>query len=130
MAHREAGATALLGLTGEGGARDAVATARAALAGRSPFTDTENRLTGLAAELDDVAAGLRAATESVEEDPERLASVRARRQLLVDLRRKYGDSLAAVIEFRSDADARLDELERHDERAVELDERRVDARSE
>jgi DNA repair protein RecN (Recombination protein N) len=35
--------------------------------------------------------------EHIDEDPERLGEIRERRQLLVDLRRKYGDDLAEVI---------------------------------
>ncbi len=37
-----------------------------------------------------MAAELRAAGEAIDDDPERLAAVRERRQLLVELRRKYG----------------------------------------
>jgi len=127
VAHREAGAEAVVRLTGDGGARDAVAAARAAIGERGPFTEPARRLTDLAAELDDVAATLRAATEAVEEDPQRLAEVRARRQLVVDLRRKYGDTLGEVMAFRDEAASRLAQLERHDERAVELDQGRVEA---
>ena len=45
------------------------------------------------------ATDLRALAEHLDEDPERLAEIRERRQLLRDLRRKYGDSLADVIEL-------------------------------
>ncbi len=59
-----------------------------------------------------------AVAESLEDDPERLAEVRARRQLLRELRRKYGDTLADVIAFAGDAQARLEELESYEERAA------------
>src|SRR5699024_10075234 len=76
---------------------------------------------------DDVAAELREAGEGIDDDPERLEAVRERRQLLLDLRRKYGADLAEVVEFHRQAADRLAELERYDERAAELDEERSEA---
>jgi DNA repair protein RecN (Recombination protein N) len=121
VAHREAGATALEALRGDGGAGDGLAIALHALADRAPFTSLHARVAGVSAELDDVAAELRALAEAIEEDPERLAELRRRRQLLVDLGRKYGDTLADVIAFHAEAEQRLGELEQYDRRAAELD---------
>ena len=120
-AHREAAAMALEALSGEGAASDALGTAVSALSGRSPFAAHEERLRAVAAELTDAAAELRLAAEEVEEDPERLAVVRERRQLLHDLRRKYGDTLAEVVVEGERLSQRLAELEDHDRRAAELD---------
>src|SRR5690606_7514229 len=78
------------------------------------------RLLTAAEELTDVAHELRDAAESIVDDPERLAVVRERRQLLADLRRKYGETVAEVIAERERIRARLDELGRHEERAAEL----------
>jgi DNA repair protein RecN (Recombination protein N) len=47
--------------------------------------------------------------------------------LLRELRRKYGATLADVLEYQADAEARLDELLGHDRRAAELDARRTKA---
>lgn len=124
VAHQEAAAVAGQALTGEGGAADALGIAIAALAGRSPFAAHESRLRMLVAELADVAREVRDAGEAISEDPERLDVVRRRRQLLHDLRRKYGDALQDVLAFGDDAAARLAELEQHDRRAAELDEAR------
>ena len=121
MAHREAGLAALEALRGEGGAGDSLATALHELASRSPFEALVERLAGVSAELDDVAAELRNDTELIEEDPERLASIRERRQLLKDLRRKYGDDLSEVLAYHAEVVRRLDELERYEQRATELD---------
>jgi DNA repair protein RecN (Recombination protein N) len=120
-AHREAAALALEALSGEGAASDALGTAVAALSGRAPFAAHEERLRAVAAELTDASADLRLAAEEVEEDPERLAVVRERRQLLHDLRRKYGDTLAEVVSEGERLAQRLAELEDHDRRAAELD---------
>ena len=53
--------------------------------------------------------------------------MRERRHLLSELRRKYGDTLEEVLEFRAETAARLSELESHEERAAELDARRARA---
>jgi DNA repair protein RecN (Recombination protein N) len=121
VAHREAAAAALAALTDDGGGRDVIGSALAALADRAPFADVAGRLHDLLAELDDVVTDLRSRAEGIEEDPERLAAVRERRQLLRDVCRKYGDDLAEVMAFHREAAERLAELERFDERAAELD---------
>ncbi len=124
-AHREAGAAAHDALSERG--RDALAGALAAIEGRVPFEGQANRLHDLLAELDDVAAEVRDLTEAIEESPERLDEVRNRRRLLHDLRRKYGDDLAAVMEFHAEVADRLAELESFDERAAALDTQRQEA---
>ncbi|MCB9371364.1 MAG: DNA repair protein RecN [Microthrixaceae bacterium] len=127
VAHREAAGQALEALTGEGGGQDRLAAALAAVAGRAPFAAAEGRLLAAQAELADVAAELRAAGEAIVEDPERLAAVRARRRLLHELTRKYGESLAEVIAYRDELSARLADLEAYEERARALDARRGEA---
>jgi DNA repair protein RecN (Recombination protein N) len=127
LAHREAGDAAIEALRGEGGTADSLAAALGVLGHREPFDPIVARLRGVAAELDDVAAELRSQTEAIEEDPERLAAIRERRQLLVDLRRKYGADLAEVMAFHAETEQRLRELERYDARAAELDAARRDA---
>ncbi|MBI2710186.1 MAG: AAA family ATPase [Actinobacteria bacterium] len=144
-AHREAAQAAAEALLADGGARDLVAAAMAALAGRAPFAPEEARLHGLAAEVDDVAATVRDKGEAIEEDPESLAAVRARRQLLHDLVRKYGTAsvdgdaaaaaeigtgtLAAVLAYADAVGKRLEALERHDELAGALERDRTEARA-
>jgi DNA repair protein RecN (Recombination protein N) len=127
VAHREAGEAALERLRGEGGANDDVAEALAVLGERRPYRDLIERLHGLSAELSDVAAELRTRAEQIEENPDRLSEIRIRRQLLADLRRKYGDDLAEVMAFHADADRRLRQLEHYDRRAGELDHDRLSA---
>ncbi|OWY61941.1 hypothetical protein B7486_61080, partial [cyanobacterium TDX16] len=121
VAHQEAGATALEVLVGEGGVSEALSAAIAALADRPPFEAEERRLRDLAAELADVASTVRSVAEGVQDDPERLAEVGDRRNLLQELRRKYGDTLAEVLEERDRLGDRLAELETWDARAAELD---------
>lgn len=127
VAHREALWNAITALTQDGGASDAVGTAVFALGHRQALADLEARLRGLQGELDDVGAELRITAEGIEENPERLEEIRQRRQLLVDLRRKYGETLNEVIKYGQEAASRLDELEGYEVRAKELESERLAA---
>jgi DNA repair protein RecN (Recombination protein N) len=114
-------------LTDDGGALDGVRLALAAVQGRAVLGASGERLHALAAELDDVAADLRATGEAIEDDPERLAWIGERRAQLRELRRKYGDTLADVLAFQAEAEARLAELEGYEARAARLDGERAEA---
>ncbi|MFP3907117.1 MAG: DNA repair protein RecN [Acidimicrobiales bacterium] len=127
VAHQEAAAAAVTALTDDGGALDSVASALSVLAGRGPFADHEQRLRSISAELGELVADVRSTGESIDPDPERLDAVRSRRQLLRELRRKYGDTLAEVIEYATTARTRLAELEGHDAAAERLDRQRTEA---
>lgn len=126
-AHREAALLAHEALAADGAARDGLGTALGALRDRAPFGEVSTRLTDLVAEIDDVVAELRDLADGIDESPERLDDVRERRQVLADLRRKYGDDLSAVMTFHAEADERLAELESYEQRAAELDAQRDEA---
>ena len=128
-AHREAAGAAVEALTGDGGVVDRLGGAISLLAGRAPLSGSADRLRSLASELQDAASDLRALAESLEDDPQRLAAVRDRRQLLLGLRRKYGDDLAEVIDYRNQARRRLEELAGYEERAAGLEQERAAAES-
>ena len=125
LEYREMGAVALAALTDDNGAVDGVGVALHSLAGRAPYAQLEEQLRAVAAELADVAAELRARADAIEEDPHRLAEVRDRLQLLRDLRRKYGETLAEVVAFHAEAQVRLAELEGYEQRVAELERERV-----
>ncbi len=127
VAHREAGSAAQELLAGDDGARERAGSALAALARRRPFDDISARLRDVLTEFDDVIGAIRDLTDSIDESPDRLDEVRERRQLLADLRRKYGDDLAAVMAYHSETEDRLRELESYDRRAAELDDLRTAA---
>ena len=129
--HRAAAARAVAGLTDEGAEGDALGTAIAQLEGHRPFASAVERLRAAQAEVADVVAEVRAIGEGVEDDPEALAAVRERRQLLVELRRKYGTAaldphpagagtLADVLAFHAAVDDRIALLEGHGARAEAL----------
>lgn len=129
-ANREAAATAHHALSDDGGAADAVGLALAAIDGRPPLAELAGRLRSISAEVAEAGADLRRAVETLQDDPERLEQVRLRRTLLRDLRRKYGESLADVIAYATEARRRLEELESHNERVAVLERRRQEVRAE
>lgn len=121
VAHRAAGESAVEALRGDGGVDERIRTVLQAIADREPYRDLRDRIRAVVAELDDVVSELRDRAERIDEDPERLGQIRHRRQLLVDLRRKYGDDLAEVMRFHIEASQRLRELLDYERRAETLD---------
>ncbi len=126
--YRGAAAEAVELLGAEGAAADALARA-ALLLGGGPFDAANARLEGLLAELGDIAAEVRNLGEGIEPDEARLEAVRARRQALRDLRRKYGETIEDVLAFRREAGSELEDLESLGTRRGQLAERIEDARS-
>ena len=120
-ASREAARQAAMTLGADGGVGAGLAQISAALESRPPLEDHHERLISLVAEAADLSADLRRTVESIDENPARLAELRQRRELLVDLRRKYGETVAEVMEFHRDLSARLAELEDFDRLARDLD---------
>ncbi len=110
-------------LVGEDGALDTVGSATAALDDRPAFGEIVKRLRSVAGELDDITATLRETIESIDDDPAALDAVSQRRMRLVELTRKYGDTLADVCAYRDDAAAKLERLTSHDELAAELEDK-------
>ena len=134
VGHRDAALAATAALTDDGGAADGVGRAVGALDGHGPFAELLDRLRSVAAELSDVAAEVRRTGERIDDDPRSLAQIRERRQLLVELRRKYGSAdgrggtLADVIAYRDAVAQRLLDLERHEARAAGLQDELAAAR--
>jgi DNA repair protein RecN (Recombination protein N) len=126
-AHREAASLAHEALVADGASVEVLGQAIAAVAGRAPFAEIEQRLRGAAAELSEAAIDLRAVADTIEADPARLDAVRERRHLLHELRRKYGDTLAEVMEYADEVERRLDELTSHEARAAALEAQRAEA---
>jgi DNA repair protein RecN (Recombination protein N) len=134
-AHRRAAAAAADLLASDGAASDLVGRALADLDGRAPFASSVARLRAIQAELSDVAVEVRDLGEAIEDDDERLALIRDRRHLLVELRRKYGTAprrdapeggagrLTDVIAYAHEVRDRLDALLGHDASVAELERR-------
>jgi DNA repair protein RecN (Recombination protein N) len=82
---------------------DQLATLTAALAA---ISDRDPGASGIAdfglllqSTLDDLRRKVRAYADTLEEDPERLQEVNARLDLLARMRRKYGETLPAILEY-------------------------------
>ena len=71
--------------------------------------------------LADLGADFGGYTALVQMDPERLATVQARRAALGALQRKYGPTMADVLDWAASAASRVDELGGDDERIGELE---------
>lgn len=110
-----AAAEAVAALRDDGGASDLLGAAERSLLGAAQhderFTPLADRASGLAAEAAELARDAAAAGEGIDLDPNARAAAEERLALLYDLRRKYGDSLEAVIAFGSAAAAELERLE-------------------
>ncbi len=121
-AYRDAALQALelVDPAGDGGAIDLLGRAGGVLAGRESFESYAGRLAAAAIELSDLARSLRDEVESWEDDPQRLIDVQDRRRLLAELRRKYGEDLAAAMAYGQEGALRLAALENAEVEAARL----------
>ena len=76
---------------------------------------------GAQAYLEDVVGRARALRDRAVFDPERLEQIDARLDTIVKLKRKYGDSVAAILAHRQDVATALDRITRHDAIAEEME---------
>jgi DNA repair protein RecN (Recombination protein N) len=109
----------------EGGARDAVAIAlreARTLARLDPrFEPIAERIDGLEAELEDVAAATRELAEAIDHDPVELVRLEERLSAIFTLERRYGDDEAAVLAHGERAAAEAERLRTlDDEREARL----------
>ena len=102
-------------LRDDGGAGETLGIAErellAAAAHDDRFAPMADRAAALSAEAAELARDVSTATEGVDLDPSSRAEAEERLRLLYDLRRKYGDSLDAVIAFGAEAAEELQRLE-------------------
>ncbi|MCE2531757.1 MAG: DNA repair protein RecN [Acidimicrobiia bacterium] len=113
-----AGAAYLLGADGPGG--ETLGEALSQLERFEPLAEVVGRLRHLAEEAGEVSSELRRLADEVREDPVRLTEVIERRALLAGLRHRYGTTLADVMAFGDEAQARLAELRDAEGAAVRL----------
>lgn len=71
-------------------------------------------------QLEEVARTMRAYRDEIAYDPERLEQVEERIDLIANLKRKYGDSIAEVLAFADRAQEELDGISHSEERQDEL----------
>jgi DNA repair protein RecN (Recombination protein N) len=105
-------------------ATDLVGEAERALSALARIDTTRNAtrdsLQDAAEQLAELARELRAYRESIEFNPRRLEQVEERLELIANLKRKYGESIAAIGEYALKAQGEMDSLTHADERMAEL----------
>jgi DNA repair protein RecN (Recombination protein N) len=79
------------------------------------FAAPADTLEGAGSLIEDALAAVRGLRERVTETPGRLEEVDERLDALTRLKRKYGDTEAAMLAFRADVAVQLEQLDRHDE---------------
>jgi DNA repair protein RecN (Recombination protein N) len=102
---------------------DQAVRALISLARLDPSMDPQRELLeSLSYQLEDLAAGLRDYRETIEAEwnPRRLTRVEDRLDLIHRLKRKYGDSIEAILAFAERAAADLEAITHSEERVVEL----------
>jgi DNA repair protein RecN (Recombination protein N) len=82
--------------------------------------EAAHRIDALLADVQDIAREVRRYADAIEEDPERLAQVLERQELLRTLKRKYGATIAEILAFRDEAAADAAAISHSDERRREL----------
>jgi len=115
LLERAGGAVGLLAGESEAAALDAVRVAQRLVAEAAALDEAlgpaAERLDGIAAELDDVAAALRAYLDDLDVDPAHRDALELRHDRLKTLMRKYGGSADEVLDYGRTARARLARLE-------------------
>jgi DNA repair protein RecN (Recombination protein N) len=94
------------------------------------FAPLADRAAGLLAEAAELARDAAAAAESVDLDPAARQEGEERLSLLYDLRRKYGDTLEAVIDFGATAASELERLENQEGERERLRAEEIELREE
>jgi DNA repair protein RecN (Recombination protein N) len=74
----------------------------------------------IAAALQELSSAVRAYVEGIEYSPQRLQQLEDRLGLIFSLKRKYGDSVAEIIDFGASAQRELDGITHAEERIEEL----------
>jgi DNA repair protein RecN (Recombination protein N) len=93
---------------------------------QAQLTNLEGTLHG----LEELAREVRAYGDSLEDDPQRLEEAQGRLELIRTLKRKYGGSVAGVLEYLEKAERELGGLTSSGERREELEARRMTLRQE
>jgi len=80
--------------------------------------------------IEEAAREIHKYSEQLEYDPQRLVEVDNRFELLRNLKRKYGDTIADIFDYLSKAESQLEAISNYEERKNDLEERRTLLKSE
>ena len=84
------------------------------------FHSSGSQLSAARVTVEDIAANLRDYAENIDASPERLEEIEDRLALLDRLKRKYGQSLEAVLAYLDEISRKLNEVENRDEALAQL----------
>ncbi len=84
------------------------------------FRALNDQLNGIRATLDDFCSGLRGYTDQIEFDPQELEMLNQRISLIGDLKRKFGDSIEAILDYRDRASTEIERFDQRDKNLAEL----------
>ena len=90
--------------------------------------DLADRIDGQVVEAAEIAAEVRRYGDDIDADPHELAALESRSDLLTDLRRKYGPTLADVESYRDRARSELNDVSSREERLARMDAEELHAR--
>lgn len=128
LRHAAAEAAAALGSDGAGEPVGiAIEALRRLHVDASDVDALRTRLDGIAAEVAELAADIRAFGESIDADPAQLAALQERKSAVAQLTRKYGADVRAVMAYGDTSQQRIAELETEEADAGRLDEHLADA---
>jgi DNA repair protein RecN (Recombination protein N) len=106
------------------GAKELLSSADEALDGITDvlpdIKELAGRIKSLSYELEDCADELRKFTNDDEYDPQELETIEERLDTIFRLKRKYGGSVEAILEFLEKSQNELEEIETSDERSAKL----------
>jgi len=85
------------------------------------LTQQANSLEATIYEIEEIARDVRSYADGLEYDPARLAEVELRFDLIRNLKRKYGDSIAEILATLETAETELEELSSSTEKQAELE---------
>ncbi len=113
---------------GDGGAAidriDAALSAISELQAIDPrFNAIAENLSTLRANIQDISAEMRGFTDAVEYSPRELDELNRRLAQIADLKRKFGDSIDAVLAYRDNAAAEIERFDCRDRQLAQLRER-------
>lgn len=88
------------------------------------FKPLAEQLAAARTAIDDVAGEIRKYTDGLDFDPQELERLNERLALIGDLKRKYGTSIQAILEYREKCQAEIEAYEVRDETLLEMRTRR------
>ncbi len=101
-------------------ARQALKAARDLEATDSSIAEWVNQMQSAILDLEDTAESARSYAETLDADPARLEQIEARLNKINRLKRKYGASVADVLEYRAQIETEIGELNLSDEQIADL----------